>query len=203
MIALGIVLAVIVLLAMLPLGVSGEYGKSGYYLDVYAGLITYRIFPGKPKKQKPKKEKPPKPPAEPKPKEKKKGADLDFLMELVSAGIEALGRFKRGLCIRKLTVHYTAASSDPFSAAMQFGRAWAGAGYLVAVLRKNFRVKKLDLASDIDFDAKTPTVYARFKGDIALGTVIAIGVRFLVRFLKAKNSSKPAAETVQTQGKAE
>lgn len=207
MIGLGIVLGIFLFIALIHVGVRGEYSADGIVLDAYAGPVTIHILPQgekKPKEDKPKKEKKKK---EPKPKEKKpkQGADLDFLLELVSAGIEALGSFCGHLRIRRLAVHFTAASADPFSAAMQFGGVSAGAGYLTALIRRHFHVKKLELYSDIDFEAKKPTVYAAMHAGIPVWAVVSIGVRFLVRFLRARKSGKTAGETqnTNTNGKAD
>lgn len=203
MIALGIVLAILLILGLIHVGVRGEYSAEGYFLDAYAGPVTVRLFPREKKaekKKKPEKEKNQSAEGE---KQKKKGADLPFLMELISAGIEALGRFCRHLRIRKMIVHFTAASEDPFSAAMQFGGASAGAGYLTAVIRQNFRVKKLELYTDVDFEAAKPSVYAAFHAGIPVWAVCGIGIRFLIRFLKVKKSPSVSAETENTTGKAE
>ena len=52
-----IALAILVGLAILPLGVSARYNADGPYLAVIAGPIRIRLFPQKERKQKPKKEK--------------------------------------------------------------------------------------------------------------------------------------------------
>ena len=203
MITLGIVLGVLLFLGLIHVGVRGEYSAEGYYLDVYAGPVTVRLFPKEEKKEKKEKqEKEKKQPAEGE-KEKKKGADLPFLLELISAAVEAIGRFCRHLRIRKMIVHFTSASEDPYSAAMMFGGASAGAGYLTAVIRQNFHVRKLELYTDVDFEAAKPSVYAAFHAGIPVWAVCGIGIRFLIRFLKAKKSPGVSAETENSTGKAE
>ena len=52
-----IALAVLVLLAAMPLGVSVVYDADGPLIKVIAGFIRLKIFPAKKKKEKPKKEK--------------------------------------------------------------------------------------------------------------------------------------------------
>ena len=54
-----ITLAILVLLAILPLGVSVFYDAAGVRLRVIAGFIRFTIFPAKKKEKKPKKEKTP------------------------------------------------------------------------------------------------------------------------------------------------
>ena len=55
-----IALAILVGLAILPLGVSAKYNADGVYLAVIAGPIRIKILPAKKKDKKPKKEKKPK-----------------------------------------------------------------------------------------------------------------------------------------------
>lgn len=52
-----IALAVLVLLAAMPLGVSVVYDADGALIKVIAGFIRLKVFPAKKKKEKPKKEK--------------------------------------------------------------------------------------------------------------------------------------------------
>ena len=52
-----IALAVLMGLAILPLGVSARYNAEGFRLSVIAGPIRFRVLPAKKKEEKPKKEK--------------------------------------------------------------------------------------------------------------------------------------------------
>ena len=52
-----ILLAVLVGLAILPLGISAKYNAAGAYLAVIAGPVRIKLFPRKEKEEKPKKEK--------------------------------------------------------------------------------------------------------------------------------------------------
>ncbi len=60
-----IALAVLVLLAAMPLGVSVKYDADGPLIKVIAGFIRLKVFPAKKKKKKPKKEKNNKPKEQP------------------------------------------------------------------------------------------------------------------------------------------
>ena len=53
-----IALAIVVGLAVLPLGVSAKYNASGVWLAIVAGPLRIKILPAKKKEKKPKKEKP-------------------------------------------------------------------------------------------------------------------------------------------------
>ena len=48
-----IALAVLVLLAAMPLGVSVVYDADGPFIKVIAGFIRLKVFPAKKKKEKP------------------------------------------------------------------------------------------------------------------------------------------------------
>ena len=69
-----IALAVVVGLAILPLGVSVKYNADGVWLAIVAGPVRIKILPAKKKEKKPKKEKPKKEkkPKKDKPKKEKK-----------------------------------------------------------------------------------------------------------------------------------
>ena len=68
-----ITLAILVGLAILPLGVSVKYNADGVWLAIVAGPIRIKILPAKKKEKKPKKEKPKKDkPAKAQPKKAKK-----------------------------------------------------------------------------------------------------------------------------------
>ncbi|MBO7738834.1 MAG: DUF2953 domain-containing protein, partial [Oscillospiraceae bacterium] len=108
MIALCIIMAillVIVVILLVPVGAEAEYDRPGATLWLRIGCIRKILYPRppkpegekKPKKEKPKKEKTKKQPEENEP---KKGGTLQLIMQLIPVGIEALGRFKRGLIIK-------------------------------------------------------------------------------------------------------
>ena len=79
-----ITLAILVLLAILPLGASVLYDEDGARVRIVAGPLKIQVFPlkkkpkkDKPKQEKPKKEKKPKAPKQPKPKKEKKPKEID------------------------------------------------------------------------------------------------------------------------------
>ena len=209
LIAAGILL----LIGLMPLGAEAEYSADGYWVRLIIGPFRKRLLPAEEKQKKEKHEKKKttvkksKADGSATDKKKKKGGTVEFVMGLIREALIALGRFKRRLIIKNLTVRYTAASSDPYSAAMQFGGSWAGFGTLMAIIRRNFHVKRLEFGSDVDFDSKKPTVYLAADLRIAVWAVLGIGIRFGIQFLKvvAKqkiNAPKPAQDTT-IQGKVE
>ena len=166
MLALAITLAVIILISLLRFGVIVEYSKEGFRLWAKAGFIKFELLKeGKKKKPKKKKEK----------KEKKDvnilpGSLSEFMVMLKSV-LKMLGRFKRRLLIKQLTLYYSAAGEDPAKTALQFGISNAAISLIVPLIRKNFRVKKLDLRSWFDFTSTEQGIYVKAKLSIAVWEV--------------------------------
>ena len=221
-----IILAVLVLLAMLPLGVSVRYDEDGVIARVVAGLLRITVFPMKKKEkkpQKPKKEKKPKPappqaPAEeaprqetkPEPKkpepakapEKKGGSVLDF-MPLVKLALDLLGDFRRKLRVDVLELKITLAGGDPCDLATNYGRAWAALGNLWPRLEELFVIKKRDVNIQCDFTSDKTLILARLDITITLGRLLWLAVRYGVKaaieFLKISKKRKGGAESDTSQ----
>ncbi len=213
-----IVLAVLVGLAILPLGVSVVYDEDGPVVRVIAGLIRLKVFPAKKKKKKPKKEKkakpqPEQPPVEPEPQqpaavrqpklvpeapqEKSGGSVLDFL-PLVKLGLSFLGDFfGRKLRVNYLVLKITLAGGDPCDLAVNYGRAWAALGNLWPRLERMLVIKKRDVNIQCDFEGDKTTILARLDISITLGRLLGLAVcyavRALVTFLKIRKKSKGGA----------
>ena len=214
MIGWVIAAGILLIIALLPVGAVAEYSAEGYWVKLLIGPFRKQLLPKaekqrerKPKKKKATAEKAKAKSARSGERKTKKGGTVDYIIKLIRLAIDELGLFKKRLLIKNLTVHYTAASSDPFSTAMQFGGCCAGAGTLMALIRYNFRVRNLDLASDVDFDAKTPSVFLAADLRIAVWAVLGLVLRFVIRFLKEsatrKASALEATRDTTTQGKVE
>ncbi|MBE6924244.1 MAG: DUF2953 domain-containing protein [Ruminococcaceae bacterium] len=187
-----IALAIIFLLAILPLGVLVKYNADGPLIRVIAGPLKITVFPmkkkekspkekkEKPKKEKAKKEK--KKPAE-EPKKEKGGSVLDF-WPLVKVALDFLGDFRRKLRIRRLELRMVMAGGDPADLALNCGKAWAAIGALFPMLERAFVIKKRNVDVSCDFDAEESTIYARVEITITLGRLITLGVRYAIRALR-------------------
>ncbi len=203
MVALCIIMAVllvIVVILLIPIGAEAEYDEPGVTLWLRIGAVRKALYPRPPKpegKKTAKKEKK----KEPKEEETKKGGTLQLIKELIPVGIEALGRFKRGLTIKKLRLYFCFGGDDPAKVAMSFGGASAGAGMIVPLLQQNFRIKEMDIRNSVDFTSGENRVYAHADIRVRTITLIAIaltaGVKALKIFLRRKKEAeavKPAAE---------
>ncbi|MBR7179577.1 MAG: hypothetical protein IKD27_08715 [Oscillospiraceae bacterium] len=212
-----ITLAILVLLAILPLGASVLYDEDGVAVRVVAGPLKIKVFPlkKKPKKDKPKKEKKPKKEEKPKeealpaeevapakekkpaPKQKKGGSLLDFL-PLVKIALELLNDFRRKLRVDYLKLHLTMAADDPCDLAINYGRMNASMAGLITQLERVFVIKKRDVHIDCDFTANKTVILARLDLTITLGRILYIavyhGVRALMTFLKIKKQQEGGAD---------
>ena len=207
MVALCIIMAVllvIVIILLIPIGAEAEYDEPGVTLWLRIGAVKKALYPRPPKpegEEKTAKKKQKTKEKEPGEEKAKKGGNMQLIMELIPVGIEALGRFKRGLIIKKLRLYFCFGGDDPAKVALTFGGASAGAGMIVPLLQRNFRIKEMDIRNSVDFTSVENRVYAHADIRIRPITVIAIaltaGVKALKIFIRRKKEAKavrPVAE---------
>lgn len=189
------VLLIIVIILFIPVGAEAEYDEPGVTLWLRIGAFRKVLYPRPPKpegKERVKKEKKKKEePAEEKP---KKGGTLGLIMELIPVAIEALGRLKRSLLIKKLRLWFCFGGEDPAKVAMSFGGASAGAGMLVPMLQSNFRIKEMDIRNSVDFMSNETRVYAhadiRIRPIAVIAIAAAAGVKALKVIIKRNKTAK-------------
>lgn len=197
-----IALGILVLLAVLPLGVSVRYNSEGVLVRIIAGPVRFTVFPmkKKEKKEKPKKKAPSKEKkaaaATPTKKKESGGSLLDFL-PLVRVTLDFLGDFRRKLRIHRLELKLILAGDDPCDLATNYGRAWAALGNLWPKLEEWFEIRKRNVEIECDFTASEMLVIARLDLSITLGRLISLAVVYAVRalkeFLNIKNKRKGGA----------
>ncbi len=204
-----IALAILFLLAILPLGVSVKYDEAGALVRLIAGPIRITLFPMKKKekrekpegdkkqakKAKPKQDKP----AEEKPKEEKpSGGPITDFLPLVQVALDILDDFRRKLRVDVLELKVILAGGDPCDLATNYGRAWTALGNLWPRLEEFLVIKKRNVEVECDFLADKTTVYARLDLTITLGRLLAMiavgGVKAVVTFLKIMNKRKGGNE---------
>ena len=207
-----ITLAVLILLAILPLGASVLYDEEGPRVRVVAGPLKIQVFPlkKKPKKDKSQKEKPakenkPKKAApegaaqtrQPLPKPRTGGSWTDFL-PLVQVALDLLNDLRRKLRVNELKLHLTLAGDDPCDLAVNYGRMNGSLAALITQLERFLVIKKRDVHIDCDFAASETVILARLDLTITLGRILSIaviyGVRALTTFLKIKKQREGGAD---------
>lgn len=203
-IILGSAALVIVILLTAQTGLEIEYDESGFTAWLRIGAVKKKIIPSaEEKKGEPKKKKEKKKNKKPKPAENhKKGGKLKNFKELLAIITDSLGKLKRGVKIRDLTLRFTFASADdPAGAALKFGAASAGAGIAVPILYSNFRIKNIDIQNFADFTANETSVYAHADVRITLAVFIAIALKAMKGYFSL-DSKKKTDERNESYGKA-
>lgn len=203
---LWITAAVLLALAIFPLGVRIRYNEAGFLLRVIAGPVKITVFPRK-KKQKKLKKKENKPkknqksesslpegkplqPPESQPKQKETGGSLTRFLPFIKLGLKFLGDLRRKLRLDNLYLRLILACDDPCDLAVNYGRAWAAVGNLMPQLERLFVIKKRDIQVECDFTAEETSVVAHFDITITLGRLLVLaiyyGIRVLIEFLSMK-----------------
>lgn len=216
-----IALAVLVLLAVLPLGGYVRYDDSGVLVKIVAGPVKFTVYPMKKKEKKPKKVKTTEksaeagaqtvPPAqsagpdlsdlEPVPEEppEKKGGSLTDFLPLVKVALDLLGDFRRKLRVNLLEVKLILAGDDPADLAISYGRAWTAVGNLMPRLERFLVIKKRDVQVECDFTASQTKIYAALELTITLGRLVALaavyGFRAVRELLKINKKRKGGTVT--------
>lgn len=184
-----IALGILILLLILPLGVSAVYDSQGPRVSILAGPVRIPVYPAKKKdkKSKPKKEKkkaaPKGKPAKSAKKEKKGGSLTDFL-PLVEIVLDFMSDFRGKLRVNVLEINLVLAGSDPCDLAIHYGKATAALGNLWPRLEELFVIKKRDVKIQCDFEADKTLVKARLDLTITLARVFSVGFRYGIRALK-------------------
>jgi hypothetical protein len=207
MIAAAVILAVLLLFAFLPLGIVAEYGsvadsgttvgaagentqggKAGLIAYAKAGPVRYRVYPPKKGREKPAKKKAGE--------GVMKAGRLEELKNQLPAISKLLGRLRRKLVIKELTIHYLAAGEDPFETALWFGGAHVGYGFLLPLLENNFKIKKRDLRASVSFTTTEPYIYVRARLSLAVWEAVYVLWALLGGMLKSGRTTSKTRKAV-------
>ena len=199
-----IFLAILIGLGCVPLGVRLRYDEDGPLAAVLLGRLPIVLYPvpgwlkkltsrekkdgeKKPKKEKPKKEKPPKDTIG----EAPQGGSWKKFLPLVRLGLHFLGDFRRKLRVNRLVLRLTLAGDDPCDLAVNYGRAWAAVGNLLAAMQQAFVIQKRDVEVQCDFLGEETKVVFAMDLTITLGRILGLlvkyGIRAVAILLKMKN----------------
>jgi len=202
MLALAIIISVILIIALLRFGVIIEYSDAGFKLRAKAGFIKFELLSDD-KEKKSKKKKKEKPKKERNLKEMMPGS-LSQFMSMLKTVQNTLGRLKRRLLIKQLTLHYTSAGEDPSATALKFGAANAVFGVIVPQLKNNFRIKHLDLRTWFDFNSTEQKIYAKIILSIAVWEIFYILIALLPLFTsKFKSKTHKSGDKINQDDRKE
>ena len=179
-----IALAVIVLLAVMPLKLRAKYDTDGARVRLYVGPLGFTVYPSKEKGEKKLKEK-----ASSHKKSKKeiikKGGSLSDFWPLVDAGVDFLEELLcRKLRVKLLQARIVMAEDDPCDLAIHYGEAWAALGNAIPLLERFLIIKKRDLQVQCDFTAEKTLIDANLVLSITFGRALSLGVRHGIRMLR-------------------
>ena len=194
MIIVAIVIAVFILLALIRLGLYVEYDGDGTSVLLMVGPLPLQIYPKKEKRERQeirkarKKEKKALKKAEEQ-KTKKPGGLKGFLDKLPII-IKGLGRFRRKLLVKKLTVRFVSADADPSKAALVFGASNAAFGAILPVFENAFRIKRREYDFSADFEAVQPSIYVKAAISLAVWEAVYVMLAILPLFNIGKSAGK-------------
>lgn len=201
-----IALGVVVLIAIIPIGVSAFYDEDGPRAFVILGLIRLRVFPAAKKEVKTEKETKDKKEkqrkatkaANQKTEKKRNGGSIHDFLPIIDLLLDFLAAFGRKLRVNHLKMKLILAGSDPSDLAENYGRGWAVLGNLMPLLENAFVIKRRDLEVECDFLADSTTVIARLDLTITVGRMISLlvirGIPVLRELLKLLKLFKGGAK---------
>lgn len=224
MVVLIILLALILLIFFVPYGIDAAYENGQPRLCVRAGPFSIRLYPKKPKTEKQlekerrkKEKKAAKDAAKKEEREKKepeaeeetqagdetikvkKQRELDFetIMALLEMALHAIRRFFHSFTVDYFKLHFTAAASDPYDTAMEYGYLCSAVEGLEALSKDRITLQRRDIALDADFTGARPVIDIRIIITLQLFKIVhmaaAFGVEFLLWSIRNRREKKAAA----------
>ena len=181
-----IALAVLCVLAILPIGFRGIYcqDKPGAWLLI--GPIKIRLYPKKAKGKSAKKD------AKTKDTHKKNlwrdkhkigGSARDFI-PILRTVLAFAGELRHKMRIRRLELRVTLAGEEPDKVAINYGRTWAALGNFLPHLENLFVIKKRSIHVDCDFAGENTRIYARVDATITVARAVFLVFRYGKRIIK-------------------
>lgn len=191
-----VVLAVLVGLAVLPLGVRLRYGETGAFIWLLIGPIKKQLYsksgdkPAKAKKEEKKET------AKPQKADKEGGSLTDFL-PLAKTAVAFLNELRRKLVVKNLELLVTMAGDDPCDLAENYGRACAALSAFEPQLERLVKIKRKNLQIRCDFLSENSSVFAYADIIISLGRLLFLlfryGFRALREYINMKDQRKGGA----------
>ena len=191
---------VLLFLMLLRVGIIIKYDE-GFSVSAKAACLNFSLYPRSTEKDKSKQvEKRVK--QENKqhkgtPKEQNK---LDEFQKAIDPILKALSRLKKKLYVNRVILRVTAGASDPYEAAMKFGKISAALGVLSPIFDNTFNVKKRNISADVDFQIEEDKIFFFIDLSMAVWEIIYV-VCALVPLLGINKPSKEMRE-VKNNGQA-
>lgn len=196
MMGLCIALAVIVLLAFLPIGIRLSYDEAGGFVWLKIGFIKLKLYPqdktGKAKEDRKQSDNHGK-----KGEKKAKDGSLTDFLPIVRVVLDFLSDFRRRLWVQNLRFQLVLAADDPCDLAVHYGEAWAAVGGLFPLLEQYVKIKKRNIEVLCDFTAEQTKVVAYADIRITLGRFLQVALRHGLRGFKEYQKLSKKIKAVQ------
>ena len=206
MIVLGIIVAIIVAIMLIPVGADIGYENGELRIAAKVCGAQLQIIPNEgDKEKKPKPEKEPKPKKEkpaPDPNKPKKKLNLSFnydeIMGLLKAVLRGFGKFRKTK-IDRFLLNYVAAGKDPYQTAVNFGYVNAALNALIPECHRRFACKDAYIKTDIDFTTEEMKLDAGLAFSIRIGQIFAVSntILFGAAWILLKNKLRLKKEKRQ------
>ena len=175
-----IALAVLVGIAILPIGIRGVYQETTAGVWVLIGPFKFRLYPAKPKAKK-------KASSQSKKQEKKnskKGGSLSDFYPIARTVLDFLQELHRKVSVKSLEMKVVLAGDDPCNLAVNYGRAWAAVGSLMPQLDRFLSIRKKNIEVECDFLAESTKVYAKVDATLTVARAFSLGARHGIKIIK-------------------
>lgn len=182
-----IALAVIALIAVLPIGISARYGETGPLVWLWIGPLRLRAYPSRKRnRETPEKlrKNSGKTPSKQKENSGETGGNIRDFYPLVQRILEFLTDLRQKLRVKLLQLHITLGGDDPCDLALNYGRAEAAFANLDPHLERFFVIRKKDIRINCDFEGDKTLIYGRLDLTITIGRIFSLGFRHGVRILR-------------------
>ena len=174
-----IALAVLVGIALLPIGIRGVYRESTAGVWVLIGPLKFQLYPAKTKAKKTSSQ-----PKKGGNKNAKKGGSLSDFYPIVRTVLDFLEQLRRKVRVKDLELKVILAGDDPCNLAVNYGRAWAALGSLMPQLDRFLSIRKKNVEVECDFVAESTKVYAKVDATLSLARAFSLGARHGIKIIK-------------------
>lgn len=188
MIVWTVILALVILVLALPAAVLLRYEAGVLQVRLRVGPVNVTVYPPRPAKPAKKPAKGAKAPKSPKaaaPKAKSGGKKLTRgqIQDLIKLALDLLGKLRRKLLVKHLTLHVFFGGRDAAQTAIGYGRAWAVIGAMMPVLENTFRIDERDVGAYLDYELEQPRLLLDLDVQMRVGTALVLALGAATRLL--------------------
>ena len=190
-------LGILVLLALIPISLRGEYDQRGAFAWLQIGPFRYDLYPVVKSKTK-KSNKSPKRTTQKATKQSSRGGNLDSFLSVSSLILDVIKDLRKKLRVDLLELKILLADGDPADLAVKYGKTCGAVATLLNFLESVLVIKEQDVDVSCDFTASAMVVSSKLYISITLGRLALLalthGVKFVKKQPKTSNQRKGGAK---------